>query len=127
MNTDVTELKRYIQVPGEVVSCEWQTGKFAPHGGDWWLAAVLDVPADEIDSFLQGPATTEVFETPPGLRLESAFAELESFPGAQTTEAPGIRLITETWSAAPYARSPLVNGKVIRLSETRVLLLLFTI
>src|SRR5690242_19645950 len=37
MNTDINELKRLIQLPGVVKRCEWQTGKVASHGGDWWV------------------------------------------------------------------------------------------
>lgn len=126
MNTDLDGLKRLIHVPANVKSCEWQTGKRAPHGGDWWVAAVLEVEIEKIPDFLQGTGTKGVFETPPGLELMSSFAALKSIPGAQPMESNGIRLITETYGVAPYANSPLLNGNAIRLSANQVLVVLWT-
>jgi hypothetical protein len=126
MSTDLVELKRLINLPADVKRCEWQTGKLGPHGGDWWLAAVLDVEADRMSTFLQGAGTKAVFETPPGLKLASSFAALKSLPDAQVTESERIRLITETYGIGPYANSPLLDGRAIRLSGNQVLVVLWT-
>lgn len=126
MNTDIDELQRLIHLPIGVKRCEWQTGATAPHGSDWWLAAVIEVEIDKIPDFLQGTGTKDVFETPPGLELISSFAALKLIPDAQPIEPSGIRLITETYSIAPYANSPLLNGKAVRLSPNQVLVVLWT-
>ncbi len=126
MNTDLNELQRLIHLPTGVKRCEWQTGDRAPHGGDWWLAAVLEVEIEKIPDFLQGTGTKDVFETPPGLELISSFAALKSMPEAQPTESNGVMLITETYGIAPYANSPLLNGNAIRLSANQVLVVLWT-
>jgi len=127
MNTDINELKRLIQLPGDVKGCEWQTGKVASHGGDWWVAAVLEVASEDAAKFLSGPGTKELFETPLGMTLTSTFAALNSFPEAQPTQSKQISLVTETYGVEPYAKSPLLNGKAIRLSDQQVLVVLWTI
>lgn len=126
MSTDMMALKRLIHLPRAAKQGEWQTGKFAPHGGDWWVAAVLSVDADQMGSLLQGPAKREIFETPPGLALVSAFAALRTLPEAQQFEPGRIRLVTDTHAVEPYAKSPLRNGQAIRLSASTVLVLLWT-
>lgn len=126
MSTDLVALKRLIKLPADVSHCEWQTGKLAPHGGDWWVASVLGVPADQMASFLHGPATKAVFETPPGLKLTSSFAALKALPDALPIEPDRIRLVIDTHDVEPYASSPLLNGQAIRLSATEVLVLLWT-
>ena len=126
MSTDLTALQRLINLPPTVKQGEWQTGKFAAHGGDWWVAAVLGVDAAQQASLLQGPATREIFETPPGLALVSAFAALMALPEAQQFEPDRIRLVTDTHAVAAYAKSPLRNGQAISLSATSVLVLLWT-
>lgn len=126
MSTDLDRLKQLIHLPADVTRCEWQTGKLAPHGDDWWLAAVLEVEIAKISDFLQGTGTKSLFETPPGLELISSFALLKSIPEAQATESNQIRLITDTFSVDPYANSPLLNGNVIRLSANQVLVVLWT-
>lgn len=126
MNTDLAALKRLIKLPADVKRCEWQTGKFAQHGSDWWVAAVLDVGAEQMATFLPGPATKELFETPPGLQLTSSFAALKALPDAQSIERDRIRVLTDVHGAAPYASSPLLHGKAIRLSAAEVLVVLWT-
>ncbi len=126
MNTDLVALKRLINLPADPKSCQWQTGKFGLHGSDWWLAAVLEVDARTIPTFLQGAATKGVFETPPGLQLVSSFAAVKSLPDAQMTESQRVQLITEIHGIGPYASTPLLNGKAIRLSGNQVLVLLWT-
>jgi hypothetical protein len=126
MSTDIEQLQRLIHLPSGVMRCEWQTGSAAPQGGDWWVAAVLEVESEKIPDFLQGTATKEVFETPVGLELSSSFAALKLIPDAQAMEPSGIKLITETYSVAPYANSPLLNGKAVRLSPNQVLVVLWT-
>jgi hypothetical protein len=56
MSTDIDGLIRLIHLPADVKRCEWQTGQRAPHGGDWWLAAALEVDIDRIPAFLRAPA-----------------------------------------------------------------------
>lgn len=126
MSTDLVALKRLIKLPADVSRCEWQTGKLAPHGGDWWVAAVLSVPGDQMSSFLHGPATQALFETPPGLQFTSSFAALKALPDAQAIAPDRIRVVIDTHDIEPYASSPLLNGKTIRLTATEVLVLLWT-
>ncbi len=126
MNNDLNRLKQLIHLPADVKRCEWQTGSLASHGGDWWLAAVLEVEIEKIPEFLQGTGTKEVFETPPGLELTSSFAALKSFSEVQPTQSNQIRLITETYGVGPYLNSPLLNGKAIRLSTNQILVVLWT-
>ena len=95
MSTDLTALKRLINLPADVKGCEWQTGKLAQHGGDWWVVAILDVGAGRIGDFLPGRAEKSVFETPPGLKLTASFAALKALPDAQLYEPGRVRLITD--------------------------------
>lgn len=126
MNTDIDDLMRLIHLPADVKRCEWQTGKRALHGGDWWLAAALEVDSDRIPAFLQGIGTRTAIETPPGLELTASFAALKSLPGAQVTESGQVRLITTTYGVGPYANSPLLAGQAIRLSPSHVFVMLWT-
>lgn len=125
MNADVAALKRLIRLPAEVQRCEWQTGKRAEHDGDWWVAAVLAVGAEQMGAFLAGAPEKSLFETPPGLQLSSSFAALKSLPDARVVEGR-VRVVTDVHNAAPYRNSPLLNGNVIRLSATDVLVVLWT-
>jgi hypothetical protein len=126
MNSDLNGLKKLIQLPGDVKRCEWQTGSLASHGGDWWLAAVLEVEIQDIPGFLQGTGAKEVFETAPGLNLTSSFAELKSLAGARPTQQNQLRFTTETFGVEPYMKSPLLNGKAIRLSTNQIFVVLWT-
>ena len=126
MNNDVEGLKKLIALPAEVERAEWQTGKRAAHGGDWWLAAVLHINRDRSAQFLQGAGNEELFETPPGLQLTSSFAGLKALPGAQMAGADQIRFVTETYSARPYFSAPLLHGKALRLAPEQILVVLWT-
>jgi hypothetical protein len=126
MNSDLNELKKLIHLPSDVKRCEWQTGSLASHGGDWWLAAVLEVDIQDIPEFLQGTGSKEAFQTVPGLKLTSSFAALKSFSGVEPTQRDPLLLITETYGVEPYLKSPLLNGRAIRLSTNQILVLLWT-
>ena len=126
IRSSINELKKFINLPADVERCEWQTGSSAPHGGDWWLAAVLQVEEEKIPEFLRGIGTEELFETPPGLELTSSFAALKSIAGAQLTKSKHISLVTKTYGAAPYLSSPLLHGKAISLAANQVLVILWT-
>jgi len=56
VGTDLEALGRLIKAPAEVTHAEWQTGPMAEHGGDWWVEAVLDVPAGRMAALLPGHA-----------------------------------------------------------------------
>ncbi len=126
INNDLGRLEQLMNLPAGVKRCEWQTGGFASRANDWWLAAVLEVEPQKIPEFLQGTGVKEVFETLPGMELTSFFAALTSFAGAQAIQPNQIRLITDTYGAEPYLKSPLLNGKAIRLSENKILVVLWT-
>jgi hypothetical protein len=125
MNTDIIELKRLIELPGEVAACEWQTGEFAP-SADWWITAVLQVDENDIGAFLQGPENEEYIQTPPGMSLTSSFAELKNLRDAQLNESGQLSAIAVTYSVGPFASSPLLNGKAVRLGDDKVLVMLWT-
>ncbi len=125
-STDLNALRRLMTVPEAVTQAEWQSGRFAPHGSDWWLAAVLDLPEDQASALLQGPSAATLVESPPGLALTSAFAALTQLPGAQRVGGQRIRVVTDSFAVLPFARAPLRNGQAIRLSPTRVLVVLWT-
>lgn len=126
INNDLGRLEQLMNLPAGVKRSEWQTGSFASRANDWWLAAVLEVEPQKIPEFLQGTGVKEVFETLPGMELTSFFAALTSFAGAQAIQPNQIRLITDTYGAEPYLKSPLLNGKAIRLSENKILVVLWT-
>jgi hypothetical protein len=54
MSNDISKLKQLIQLPGDIKNCEWQTGKTATRGEDWWVAAVLEVASGDMSKFLSG-------------------------------------------------------------------------
>jgi len=94
-SSDLAALKRLIKLPAQVSRADWQTGAQAEHGSDWWLAAVLDVPADAMPKVLADPGTPGTLDTPPGMQPTASFAQLEALPGATPTAggalAPGGR------------------------------------
>jgi hypothetical protein len=125
-STDLAALKRLIKLPAEVTRAEWQTGAQAEHGGDWWVAAVLDVPADAMPRALAGPGTLGTLDTPPGMQATAAFAQLKALPGAAPVGDDRWRLAGELHGVEPYASSPLLHGNAMRLSATQVFVLLWT-
>ncbi|KQV81292.1 hypothetical protein [Rhizobacter sp. Root1221] len=100
--------------------------KSLPHGGDWWLAAVLDVPATALPSFLPGDAAPATFDIPPGLALASSFATLKALPGARSSPDGRLRVTANVHGVGPYASSPLLHGHTMPLSATQVLVVLWT-
>lgn len=123
---DLEGLQRLITIPVAVVSVDWQTGERAPHGDDWWLAAVLQVNPELVHRLLPGEGVREVFETPPGMEFSSSFAAVESLPGADPVGAGQVRVITTTYPADPFFRDPLMQGKIVPLSDTQILVVLWT-
>jgi len=126
MNSDVVALQRFIKLPADVDSCEWQTGEFAP-GGDWWLAATFKVKTEELSKFLLEPPNKELVEIPSTLQFEASFAELKSLPSAGIAGSNSISFIADVYPVTPYESSPLLNGKVIKLSDHTVFILLWTL
>ena len=126
VNTDLTALQRLIKLPANVQRAEWQTGPLAEHGGDWWVAAVLDVPAGGMSPFLAGPASAGTLDTPPGMLTTSSFAALKALPGAEPVADGRLRLAGDVHGIEPYASSPLLHGSALQLSPTQVFVLLWT-
>lgn len=126
MKTDIVALKRFINLPAEIVSGEWQTGEFAP-GGDWWLAAVLKIKADDRSKFLVEPPEQQWVELPASLQLVSAFAALKSLPSASVADSQRLSFITPVYPVTPYESSPLLQGKALKLAEDTVFILLSTL
>ena len=126
MNTDLTALKRLIKLPADVTAAQWQTGAMAAHGGDWWVAAVLDVPAERMPQFLVGPAVPGAIDTPPGMLTTAWFATLKTLPGAAPTTGGRLSVAGDLHGIEPYASSPLLHGNALRLSATRVFVVLWT-
>lgn len=125
-STDLAALKRLIKLPADVTRAEWQTGAQAEHGGDWWVAAILDVPADAMRRALAGPGTPGTLDTPPGMQATGSFAQLQALPGAVQVADDRWRLAGELHGVEPYANSPLLQGNAMRLSATQVFVLLWT-
>lgn len=126
MSTDLVALKRLIKLPAEVARGEWQTGKLAQQGGDWWVAAILEVGAEQMSRFLPGPALETALDTPPGMSFGGSFAALKALPGAQRIKPDRLRLLVEVHGVEHYANSPLLGGNAIRLSSTQVFVVLWT-
>ena len=126
VNTDLTALQRLIKLPADVNRGEWQTGTLSEHGGDWWVAAVLDVSVDQMPLFLVGPATPETLETPLGMLATSLFATLAALPGANSAPNGQLRIAGNLHGVEPYIRSPLLHGQAMRLSPTQVFVMLWT-
>lgn len=126
VNTDLTALKRLIKLPADVSRAEWQTGPLAEHGGDWWVAAVLDVPAEAMPQFLAGPGTPGTLDTPPGMQATASFAALKALPGTTPVAGDRLSVTGELHGVEPYASSPLLHGHALALSPTRVFVLLWT-
>ena len=126
VSTDLAALKRLIKLPAEVTRAEWQTGTLAEHGGDWWVAAVLDVPAERMPQFLAEPATPGTLDTPPGMQATASFAVLKTLPGAAPVANDRLRVAGDLHGVEPYASSPLLHGHALKLSATQVFLVLWT-
>lgn len=126
VNTDLTALKRLIKLPADVSHAEWQTGPMAEHGGDWWVAAVLDVPAASMPQFLAGPGAPGTLDTPPGMQSTASFAALRGLPGARPVADDRLSVSGDLHGIEPYASSPLLHGHALQLSPTRVFVLLWT-
>lgn len=126
VNTDLTALKRLIKLPADVSHAEWQTGPMAEHGGDWWVAAVLDVPAASMPQFLAGPGVPGTLDTPPGMQSTASFAALKDLPGAKPLADDRLSVTGDLHGIEPYASSPLLHGHALQLSPTRLFVLLWT-
>jgi len=126
VNTDLTALKRLIKLPADVSHVEWQTGPMAEHGGDWWVAAVLDVPAAAMPQFVAGPGAPGTLDTPPGMQATGSFAALKGLPGATPVAGDRLSVTGQLHGVEPYASSPLLHGHALQLSPTRVFVLLWT-
>jgi len=126
VNTDLTALKRLIKLPADVSHAEWQTGPMAEHGGDWWVAAVLDVPAASMPQFLAGPGVAGTLDTPPGMQSTASFSALKDLPGARPVADDRLSVSGDLHGIEPYASSPLLHGHALQLSPTRVFVLLWT-
>ena len=125
-STDLAALRRLIKLPADATRAEWQTGAQAEHGGDWWVAAILDVPTEAMPRALAGPGTPGTLDTPPGMQATGAFAQLKALPGAVPVAGDRWRLAGELHGIEPYANSPLLHGNAMRLSATQVFVLLWT-
>lgn len=126
VSNDVVALGRLIKLPADVTRAQWQTGPMAAHGGDWWLAAILDLPPQRLAAFLPGPGHPGSLETPPGMLADGEFTTLKSLPGATPLDGGGLRLSGDVHGIAPFASSPLLHGGALQLSPTRVFVLLWT-
>jgi hypothetical protein len=126
VNTDLAALKRFIKLPDDVTRAEWQTGTMAEHGGDWWVAAVLDAPADAQPRLLAGPGQPGTLDTPPGMQATASFAALKALPGTTPAGDDRLRLTGDLHGVEPFASSPLLHGRALRLSATQVFVLLWT-
>ena len=69
MGTDLVASKRLIELPAEVSNGEWQTGRLAPHGGDCWLAAVLELGAGKMTDFCPAKRSNRAWRHRPACRL----------------------------------------------------------
>ena len=126
VSTDLAALKRLIRLPGDVSRAEWQTGAMAEHGGDWWVAAVLDAPPESMPSLLAGPGRPGTLDTPLGMQATSSFAALEALSGTTAAADHRLRVTGELHGIEPFARSPLLHGDAMRLSATQAFVLLWT-
>lgn len=126
IKTSTEELKRLIKLPDAVKSAQWQTGKMAAHGEDWWVMAILEVDSGKISTFLQAPSEKLLLESPPGLKLVSAFACLKSLPGASVTKFGQVRVVTDIHGVGSYSSSPLLHGHAFKLSDRQVAVYLWT-
>jgi hypothetical protein len=126
VNTDLTALKRLIKLPADVSRAEWQTGAMAEHGGDWWVAAVLEAPAQAMPRLLAGTGQPGTLDTPPGMQLAASFAALKALPGTTSADGDRLHVTADLHGVEPYASSPLLHGNAMRLSATQVFVLLWT-
>jgi len=126
VSNDIVVLRRLINLPADVTSAQWQTGPLAPHGGDWWLAAVLDVPADRLPALLADPAAPGTLTTPPGMVANASFAALKSVPGARPIAGDRLSVPGPLHGIEPFAMSPLLQGHALQVSATRLFVVLWT-
>jgi len=126
VNTDLAALVRLVKLPADVGHAEWQTSPMAEHGGDWWVAAVLDVPAAAMPQFLAGPGVAGTLDTPPGMQATASFAALKGLPGTRPLAGDRLSVTADLHGIEPYASSPLLHGHALQLSPTRVFVLLWT-
>jgi hypothetical protein len=133
MKTDLQELTKRMAMPVAPRSVHWiqgMPGKGGPIGpNDSVLTALLEYSnesMEELKSTLQPPSDQEPVALNP--------KELELFfPGTDTSKwehpSPGLVIVPgELHSAAPFAKSPFLNGKAVILQDkpNTVLVALFT-
>jgi hypothetical protein len=126
VSADVDALKRLVKLPAHVTHAEWQTGQMAEHGSDWWVAAVLDVPADKMAQVLADPATPGTLDTPPGMLATSCFAALKALPAAAPVADGRLHVTGDLHDSAPFASFALLQGHALQPSPTRVFVLVWT-
>ena len=124
MNTDVSALKRFINLPTEVSACSWQTEKF-PRGNDWWFCAVLEFDGANANQFFVAPTTEVKIDFPASLELTPPFDSISSLKGFGQDDK-GAWCVAESWSMTPFESSPLLNGHVIKIGDNKAIVYAWT-
>lgn len=125
VKTDLVTLRKLCNVPDEVVSCRWQVKEF---GNDWNLIAELDFDInkpDAVDNYLTKPKLhkrTFIYNSP----LPKWVVDLNIFVTDSTGRSEYIGTEKFLYEPDQFAEGVLMNGFAVKVSETKILLYLFT-
>ena len=127
IKTDISALKRFIGVPGEVSQATWQTGQLSnqPGAKDWWLAAILKFSASDQDKFVVGTSERKRVDFPSDFEFEGKFEKIKSLNEFESS-AQQHSCVADVFPATPFESSPLLHGHTVRLNDNEILVYLWT-
>ena len=127
MKTDISALKRFIEIPGEVSQATWQTGQLSnqPGAEDWWLAAILNFAASDQDKFVVGASERKRVDFPSDFEFEGEFEMVKSLNEFESSNQQHS-CVADVFPTTPFESSPLLHGHTVRLNDKQILVYLWT-
>jgi len=132
-NTDVKQLRKFIQLPKEPVTVKWQSGdvvatsdQSVPGPKDWGLVAVLEFKPNDISELI---VLSNVKEQSRAASLPENFMWdwVEQVLDAKSKKINNFYKIDgAARNADIFVRTPLLNGYWVEFKENTILLYLYT-
>lgn len=124
-NSDVNELRQYVNLPYEPASVLWQkqargdasADRSAPGPSDWSIICLLQFKAEDAARIVGQTAQGQTGKTK---KIKSQ----DWFPDAiKRTASPDNLIEGQSFDPAAFYKSPLTNGTLIRIGETNYFIL----
>jgi hypothetical protein len=131
MKHDLATLSKFIQEPVKISAASWGTAQLGRSGGlgpsDWALEAVLKISREDLQFLISSSNTLPAGENP---SLDRRFVS-NWFPEELRSRLVGddktyFRFNVPGYKADLFAKSPLLNGYFVPISEEQIFLFLHT-